>query len=235
LNPSSQRPVSKAPDPPGGSTNQSELLDVFDANLVHLGVETRERVHAQGLWHQTFHLWLATQEHGGALIFQRRGQVLDFPNRLDITAAGHLLAGEAPIDGLREVQEELGIALSDTALVPLGYRTEAMDLPDGRFNREHQAVFMAHSPVDLADFSPSFDEVAELVEIRLPALFDLLTGKVASAPARVLRSLTETETWVIASDRVGVGELLPRLPAYYLAAAIMAERFLEGRSPIAIG
>ena len=73
---------------------EDEWLNTFNDRHVKIGVESRTNVHAQGLWHETFHCWFVKlvdiEPH---LYFQQRSEVKkDFPCLFDITAAGHLLA-----------------------------------------------------------------------------------------------------------------------------------------------
>src|SRR5690625_3509946 len=75
--------------------NQSEneeMLNIFDDHKQPIGVATREEVHRMGYWHETFHCWFITLEGNQEYIdFQLRSpQKQDYPNLLDITAAGHL-------------------------------------------------------------------------------------------------------------------------------------------------
>jgi len=43
----------------------SELIDIFDADLRHLGTEELVKAHIEGLWHKTFHFWLVSPRNGG--------------------------------------------------------------------------------------------------------------------------------------------------------------------------
>ena len=87
-----------------------ERLDVLDELGAHVGVERRDVVHRDGLWHRCFHLWVLS---GGGVLLQRRAADKDaFGGMLDATAAGHLLAGESVADGVREAEEELGVAFA---------------------------------------------------------------------------------------------------------------------------
>ena len=68
----------------------------------------REEIHRLGYWHETFHCWFVKKVHNEWMIyFQLRSkEKADYPLLLDITAAGHLLAGETINDGIREIDEE---------------------------------------------------------------------------------------------------------------------------------
>jgi isopentenyldiphosphate isomerase len=116
-----------------------ELLDVFDERGWHRGAKLRSEVHRDGDWHLAFHLWVV---RGDGVLLQRRATLKRaWPGRLDATAAGHLLAGEAVRDGLREAEEELGVAYAFGDLVELGvHRVEDAD-GEGVVNRELQHVF----------------------------------------------------------------------------------------------
>jgi isopentenyldiphosphate isomerase len=116
-----------------------ELLDVFDERGRHVGIKRRDHVHRDGDWHLAFHLWVVRAD--GVLLQRRAATKGSWPGRLDASAAGHLLAGEAVRDGLREAEEELGVAYAFEDLEPLGvHRVSDAEHP-GRANRELQHVF----------------------------------------------------------------------------------------------
>ena len=79
----------------------SELFDIFDEAMNHIGVKERDAVHRDGDWHQVFHCWVIGREANGApyLILQKRSADRDYPDKIDISAAGHLEAGENVRDG----------------------------------------------------------------------------------------------------------------------------------------
>lgn len=111
-----------------------ELLDVFDERGWHAGIKRRDDVHRDGDWHLAFHLWVVRAD--GVLLQRRATTKASWPGRLDATAAGHLLAGEAVRDGLREAEEELGVAYAFEDLTPFGVHRV-----DEQVNRELQHVF----------------------------------------------------------------------------------------------
>lgn len=143
--------------------NQSEneeMLNIFDDHKQPAGVATREEVHRMGYWHETFHCWFITLEGNQEYIyFQLRSpQKQDYPNLLDITAAGHLTADETVQEGTREIKEELGIDVSCSALEPLGildYRVEK----DGFIDKEIAHVYLHRYSKTFHDFSLSKEEV----------------------------------------------------------------------------
>lgn len=38
--------------------SQDEVFDVLNEQMIKVGEATRQKVHGQGLWHQTFHCWI---------------------------------------------------------------------------------------------------------------------------------------------------------------------------------
>ena len=71
---------------------------------------------------------LRIRPRGSYLLLQRRAATKDtWPGYLDVTAAGHLASGEETVDGLQEVEEELGLWIEPERLVPLGTQGGAGD------------------------------------------------------------------------------------------------------------
>jgi len=84
-------------------------------------VKTRKQAYSDGDWIGTFNLWVVTRSPEPAIIYQQRGPDMAWaPNKLDVTAGGHLQAGERLTDGLREVEEELGKHYDPSQLLKLG-------------------------------------------------------------------------------------------------------------------
>jgi isopentenyldiphosphate isomerase len=92
----------------------AEMLDVFTETMEWIGVRSRGEVHKEGLWHQTFQCWFVRSIEGTAYVYwqERHETKADFPGLLDITAAGHMGAGETLEEAVREIEEELGVRLT---------------------------------------------------------------------------------------------------------------------------
>lgn len=99
-----------------------EPIDVYDENHRYLGIAMKSEAHAKKLWHETFHCWITTIDPEGdlAVLLQLRSHLKEeCPSFLSTSAAGHLQAGEQLKDGVREVEEELGIPISFQKVIPL--------------------------------------------------------------------------------------------------------------------
>jgi isopentenyldiphosphate isomerase len=133
-----------------------EILDVFDERGWLVGTKRRGDVHRDGDWHRAFHLWVVTP--AGVLFQRRAASKASWPGYLDASAAGHLIAGEAVRDGLREVEEELGAAYAFDDLASLGVHRVADAERSGIVNRELQHVFAVRDDRPL-DAWVEFDRV----------------------------------------------------------------------------
>jgi isopentenyl-diphosphate Delta-isomerase len=88
----------------------AEHLDVLDPQGRPTGiVKSRDDVHRAGLWHRTAHVWIINGQN--QLLLQKRARTKEsFPGLWDVSAAGHITAGdESRKAGVRELKEELGI------------------------------------------------------------------------------------------------------------------------------
>lgn len=90
-----------------------ELLDIVDENGIPTG-ETVDRTaaHTNSVRHRTTHIWIARKSgERWQVLLQKRAMTKDsFPGRYDTSSAGHIQAGDEPLDSaIRELKEELGI------------------------------------------------------------------------------------------------------------------------------
>jgi isopentenyl-diphosphate delta-isomerase len=94
-----------------------ELVDVVDANDRPLMVMPLAEAHRQSLYHRTVLILVYNLQ--GKLYLQKRGPDKSlYPGRFDLSATGHVQAGEARVDAAaRELAEELGLAAPALALL----------------------------------------------------------------------------------------------------------------------
>jgi isopentenyldiphosphate isomerase len=214
-----------------GLNGVAEEIDIFDANLTRIGSMDFVDAHRQALWHRAFHCWVVNGD-GSVLIQQRSSAIATYEGCLDVSAAGHLRAGETVADGIREVQEELGIEVERGQLFDLGYRTEAADLPNDRRNREYQFIALLRCDLPLSAYRPQADELDGLYWLPIAEGLKLFSGAIEESRGRGVRY--DGAAWVEAERTVRREDFVPRVPNYYLTVCIMAERLLEGRFPLAI-
>jgi len=202
-----------------------ELLDILDESGQPAGkVVPKSEAHRLGLWHRCFHCWIyGSDSEGPYLLLQRRAAAKDtWPNYLDVTAAGHLTAGEAILDGLREVEEELGLLVAPERLIPLGTRKIEQDIPGGCDREFHEVflVFDATPPGDLRLQKEEVDAVFRLYLDDVQTLYE--TG---SAPAN------EYAHGRASVARIYLAEFVPKEEGYLNSMATAARQHLSGVQP----
>jgi isopentenyldiphosphate isomerase len=202
-----------------------ERIDVVSpATGEVLATEDRAVVHARGLWHQVFHC-LVLRPSAQSVVLQRRALTkAAFPGLLDLSATGHLEAGENPLDGLREFEEELGASLDADLLIPIGTRLLADNNGEGK-NRERVHVFFVLDDRPLADYQPPPHEVAGLVEIAVTDFLAMLGDPALTVDVRSTRAESEAITRA---------DLVEGTNGYWTVLAVMAQRALAGERLLAI-
>lgn len=99
----------------GGGGGVEERFDLINPDGTLTGVsKARSLVHRDGDLHRSTHIWVMTQENPPALLLQKRSMAKDtFPGRWDVSAAGHITAGDVSLPSAeRELMEELGISVT---------------------------------------------------------------------------------------------------------------------------
>lgn len=219
------------PGPDDHIATEVELLDVLAPDGTIIGTADRDEVHRLGLWHRTFHCLAVRTAPPTSVILQRRHHLSAFPLRIDLTGSGHLEAGEQPLDGVRELEEEAGIVADPDSLVPLGVHYLVDDGPDCR-NREQIHVFLYPTDVPLTDLRPSTQEVCGLLEAPVDGLLALLDRGRPNTTA-----VEAVEMPVGESPRpatLTIDDLVPENHGYLIKVLIMAERLSLGLTPLAV-
>ena len=133
-------------------------------------VAWKSEAHRRGLWHRCFHCWIVAPEEpssGPYLFVQRRAADKEtWPDKLDVTATGHLAAGERVLDGLRELEEELGLRVEPEELIPLGTSRIEQEISAG-CDREFHEVFWLVRSLTPEDLRLQKEEVAAVLRLRL--------------------------------------------------------------------
>ncbi len=208
----------------------AEMIDVVDpATGQRTDTRSRVEVHVEGLWHQVFHCMVIRPSARSIVLQQRTRSKAAFPGKLDLSVTGHLEAGESPEDGIREAQEELGVALDAAALVPVGIRLLADDNGEGR-NRERVNLFFLPDDRPIEDYRPPADEVAGLVDIGIGAFLAVL----ADPELTVEVPAFDAATGEVSSQSFARDDLVEGASGYWTVLGVMAGRFADGEQPIGL-
>lgn len=203
-----------------------EKIDVLDESGRKTGeVVWKSEAHRQGIWHRCFHCWVTGKDDAGEpyLLVQRRAAAKDtWPGRLDVTAAGHLAAGEEPLDGLRELEEELGLSPDPERLVPLGTRRIEQDIPQG-CDREFHDVFLLDDETSPKELQLQEEEVESVIRVALHDVDSLETGETIE-----VREWKKNEEGV---SSIAIEDFVPNEDGYLAKVARVARRLHAGEEP----
>ena len=146
-----------------------EFFDILDEKGQKTGqIKERSLVHEDGDIHGTVHIWIRRKtKKGYDLLLQKRSSQKDsFPGCYDISSAGHISAGDEPLESaIRELNEELGIKATKQQLKKVGIHEGKMK---GNFygrefkNHEISTVYIYEEPVDITQLKLQEEEVEEV-------------------------------------------------------------------------
>ncbi|MGC6769750.1 NUDIX hydrolase [Enterococcus sp. LJL51] len=209
--------------------SEKEVLKVFNAEYESIGTATREQIHQQGLWHETFHCWFYELKADDLIIyFQKRARTKkDFPGMLDITAAGHLLAAEQVADGFREVEEELGIKIMPEQAESLGVFIVEIAL-DGFIDNEFTNVFLVRQELAARTFLLQEEEVEGLFPITLTSFKQLFKNEVSQLSVEGLCQQDGQQFSVVQTVRMS--DFCANARSYYEQLLAAFEKILENHS-----
>jgi isopentenyldiphosphate isomerase len=125
-----------------------EVIDVLDPETGERTGESlpRKVVHAEGKWHRVVHVWFLERSTGRLVLQRRHPEKESWPNLWDISAAGHIEAGESSLlTAQRESEEELGLVVPEEAVrSPLFTVRQESVQNDGKYiNKEFCDVYLA--------------------------------------------------------------------------------------------
>ena len=140
------------------------MIDVLTSGGIPTGVrKPKSEIHRDGDWHRAAHIWIIASD--GRILLQRRSpRKENNPNLWDVSAAGHLSAGESAVEAAtRETYEELGLKLHRDELKLVATLRESCVLNNGTYHdNELHDIFVVRRDVDIASLRLDPEEVAEV-------------------------------------------------------------------------
>lgn len=162
-----------------------EYLDIYDEFGKYMGVESREEVHKQGLWHKTVHCWLYDKE--GNIYFQIRKD----RGTLYTTASGHVMSKETVEEAfVREIKEEIGIELRPEnarfgMVVPFKMdrkKTDGTLFKDRAFAN----IYFSEFDGDNSSFHFDLEEIKGLAKVSVTEALELFKGNIENINGSVV-------------------------------------------------
>ena len=148
-----------------------EMFDIIDKNGNPTGfIKERGVVHREGALHATSHIWIARKndKSGFDILLQKRSSNKDsHPGCYDISSAGHIGAGDTPLNSaLRELQEELGIIAQPEHLKEFGVQYKNYE---GEFygkpfrDCQRSILYLYTEPVDASTITLQESEIESVI------------------------------------------------------------------------
>lgn len=149
-----------------------EMFDVLDEKGKYIGkIESREKCHKEGLWHKAVVVYIINSKKQ-VLLQKRSPNKKLWPNMWDVTAGGHVLAGEFGFEAIiREAQEELGINLDPKEITFIGSAISS-NIKGDIVNRHFNEYYIVHKDIDETKLILQKEEVAEVKWIDKEEIID---------------------------------------------------------------
>lgn len=145
-----------------------ELLDVYTKEGKYLGVRSRKDFQKDypGIYHKPAWTWVYNSK-GEILIQKRASSKKMYPNRWDMSCAGHVDAGETPVQGaIREAKEEIGIDVTEDECK---FIFEYVEDRCGELGQ----VFFIRQDKEIDEFSIDKEEVAKIKWVSIEEFKDI--------------------------------------------------------------
>jgi len=156
-----------------------EYVDILDDKGNKTGqVKSCEEAHHFGLIHRTVHVWILNSKNE-LLIQKRERNRKAYPLYWDISASGHISAGQTSLEAAqRETKEELGLDVSKSEFEYLFTLEEHIVLNDGTYiNNEFQDVYLVKKDVDNSRMKLDNREVEEVKFLTVDEFKKWVDGK----------------------------------------------------------
>jgi isopentenyldiphosphate isomerase len=194
---------------------ENEQSKIFDEYRNQIGVATRKDIHRFGYWHETFNCWFISKENETDYLYlQLRSDIKkDYPNLLDTTVAGHLLANETVQDGVREITEEIGIDISFQELIPLGIIAHCI-VSEDLIDKEIANIFLYKSEKSFDNFTLQEEEVSGIVKTKFKHFAELWLDERETIKIKGFLIKKDGEK-VLIDENVGKNKFVPYQIKFY--------------------
>lgn len=144
-----------------------ELWQLYneDGSVLEGKGATKDHVFSEGLLHGASHVWIWRDNDGvlEVLLQKRSANKRTWPDRFDISAAGHIdLAENQLTAALRETKEEIGLDIDSDNLQEISREKVYMTAENGAIENEFQWLYLLKFPEN-SEFILQEEEVDSLV------------------------------------------------------------------------
>jgi isopentenyl-diphosphate Delta-isomerase len=139
-----------------------EPINIYNEKNEDLNIiKMRSEAHEKGLWHRSAHIWVYNNKSEILLQFRSANKII-FPNRWDVSSAGHIGAGEIPLESaIRELKEEIGLSAVNKDLQFYKIAKQSSKYGDLLDNEFHYVYFMKFNG-DINNLTLQKEEVSNI-------------------------------------------------------------------------
>ena len=150
-----------------------EYFDVLDENGNKTGeIKTKEQIIKDRNFYRIVNLWIVNPKTKQILIQKRSSNKDVSPNKWDLTAGGHVDAGETSLAAIiRETKEELGIDISKDNIIKL------FEVKNDKEKRNIVDIYLLEKNVDIKEITLQTSEVSDIKYFSLNKLIDAHNSK----------------------------------------------------------
>lgn len=138
-----------------------EYFDVLTENGDYTDrIESRDECHSKGLWHKAVALFIINSKNQ-VLLQKRSASKKLWPNLWDISAGGHVLAGEFGFQAIiREIKEELGIQIDKNDITFIG-GAASINIKNDIINKHFNEYYIVNKDIEISDLKLQEEEVSD--------------------------------------------------------------------------
>lgn len=210
-----------------------ELIDIYDENMQLIGQASKEQAHREGLWHKAFRCWIIKKDKANncKVWMQLRSKNKQlYPNLLATSAAGHLKSGEENRDGIREIEEELGLKIDKEKLVKL-FTGKRIYRDDKMIDNEFNPTYLCEIDKDFQSLKLQPEEVDGIFEFDLEDLLNLFNHKVEKIYSSGLVRSDDKQGTELKTGYFWRKDFVPHEDDYYQKVFTTIKRYNEGITP----
>lgn len=141
----------------------NEFFDVLNEKGEYTNkIASRDECHHKGLWHKVVVIFILSSDNKKVLLQQRSSKLNLWPNLWDITAGGHVKAGEFGYQAvIRETKEEIGVDITKDSLEFTNFLISEEKI-NQNINRHFVEFYIVHKDVNPKEVLFNQEEISEL-------------------------------------------------------------------------
>ena len=206
-------------------------IDIYDDNYNYIGVEDKQVVHRNGLWHRVFTCQIFNSRDN-CVYFQKKAPnrySFSRPDYVDISVGGHYEAGENIEDGIREIYEETGLSdIKFQDLISIGIRQTASTIAENYIANEFQHVYLLDYKGDFSDLLKENEETSGFVKPDIDDVLNLLICQKTSIKGEF--AFLRDKTVTVESVDITLNDFVPsylRVDQFMLRLIVAIQRYMD--------